>query len=266
MINNSDLTIVITSCEAYSDLWQNHIFLLNNNWINHPEYILVSDKISKRNEKYKDVVRTFDGDYSQRLLSALKTIDTKYVFLTLDDYLLCKKVNQERINFFLEYMEDHKIDYFRLYKRTKTKPWFDKKRNVKLLPLTKSAYEVNLYPSIWRKDKLISIITKDENAWKFEARMTRRAREANLLCVSIDNRGVFEFFDTIRKGKYLRGAYKFLKKNSLYLSEREIRTRKETIGLWIRTQLSRHLPKGLKKFLKNKSNKQYFSDCADNDD
>ena len=40
------LTMLISSCEAYSDLWENHMILLNENWSDRTiDTVVVTDKV-----------------------------------------------------------------------------------------------------------------------------------------------------------------------------------------------------------------------------
>ena len=262
----NDYSIVITTCDKFSDLWSNNLTLLNTFWPSHNEVFLVSDKENDFGKTLCPNFYYFHFDYSFRLLKMLETIQTKYVFLTLDDYLIANTVNENRILEIIKFMDSNNLSYVRFFNRTKTKGWLDKKRKIHLLPLKKDAYEVNLYPSLWNRKDLISIITKDENIWKFEVRLTRRSREKKFKCGWINNKKVFDFVDTIRKGKYLRPAYKFIKRNNLYLSNREQRKFKEDFLLALRTLLSRYLPDKIKRKLKKRSKKAFFSECSETDD
>ena len=261
-----NLCIIVTTCDKYSDLWINNINLFDKYWETHPKIYLISDKESNLMNNANCCFRNFSGDFSLRLLKALKEIDSEYVFLTLDDYLLCNFVDAKRIEVIIDEMDKKRISYIRFFKRMKTKGWLSKDKKIHLLPLTSEAYEVNLYPSIWRKTDLINLISKEENIWKFEVRMTRRCRENKLLCGWTDNKNCFDFVDTIRKGKYLRKAYRFLKKEKLYISDRSIRTMSETIKLNLRTIISRYSPKILKNKLKKITKGEYYSNFANDDD
>lgn len=260
------LSIIITTCDSFSDLWSNNIFLLNKFWPNHPECFVVSDKNNDKGEMIFKNFAYFSSDYSFRLLNLLKTIKADYILLTLDDYLISSFVDVNRINDLVSFMKNNGLSYIRLYNRTKTKGWINKEKRIHLLPLKKDAYEVNLYPSLWRKDDLIKIITHDENIWKFEVRLTRRCRENNYKCAWVSNKKVFEFVDTIRKGKYLRSAYRFLKKNDLYISSRGIRTAEETLHLSLRTLISRYTPDVIKRRIKRKRKNKYYSEFSETDD
>ena len=51
-----DLSLVITTCDSFSDLWSNNNFLLNKFWPNHPECFVVSDK---DNNEGKTIFKNF---------------------------------------------------------------------------------------------------------------------------------------------------------------------------------------------------------------
>ncbi len=264
-MKNDNITILVSTCDNYHDLWLNNKMLFDRFWPNHPSIIYFSD--NNTYEPNFDVLCVGAFEFSSRLKTVLDSIKTKYVFLTLDDYLLDTFVDNQSFDFCLNFLEKNCGDYFRFFKRTKVKgKYVEKKHKIKQLPLTKKAYEINLYPSIWNTESLRKIIKKEENIWKFEVRLTRRAKENQYKAFASYDSHIFHFVDTIRKGKYLRRAHKFLRKQNLYVSDRQKRTVSETLALAIRTFFSRHLPKKLKKFIKKKSGKIYFSDYADGEE
>jgi len=255
------------TCDKYSDLWTNNLQLFDKYWNDRPNTHLVSDKPNDLINSFNCFFHNFNGDFSFRLLNILNKVENEYIFLTLDDYLLHDFVNTKVITDLVNEMTEKKISYIRLFKRKKIHGgWLNSKMRIHLLPLKSETYEVNLYPSIWRRIDLINLIKSDENIWKFEVRLTRRCREKKYVCGWINNKKCFRFVDTIRKGKYLRKAYRFLKKENLYVSERPVRTIGETIKLNIRTVISRFSPDFIKKKLKRLTRKEYFSDYANNDD
>lgn len=211
----------------------NNDVLFNRYWPLHPDIILMSDKANEISKKIDFTFYWYNAEFSERLYETLINVKSQYVLLTLDDYLVFKEVNAPVIDSLVDYMKNHDISYLRLYTRSKTHyGMLNKEKRIHHLLLKKKCYEVNLYPSIWRTDDLRQIIfNKNENIWKFEVRMTRRAREKAFLCGWVDNKGIYDFVDTIRKGKYIRGAYRFLKKEKLYISDRPKRTVKETLLL-----------------------------------
>lgn len=262
----ADITIVVTTCSDYSDLWNNYIILLDKYWPNHPDIVFVSDGKPDAFKTFPYQIFVETGDYSFRLKSCLRKIKTRYVFLTLDDYLINSPVKDKKIEDLVQLMDSSNIKYCRLFHRAKTDPWFDKDRSLKVLPLTKSCYEVNLYTSIWDREALINIINLDENPWKFEVRLTRRAREREYKCISCIDLSIYPFMDTIRKGKYLRKAYKFLRNNNLFISNRKVRSRWEEFKLFIRTTVSDLAPMWFHKWYNKIAKEKPFSYYADNDE
>lgn len=260
------LTIVITTCDKFSDLWLNQIFLLDKYWKQHPIVYLVSDKDNRLADGLNVVFRYFEEEYTTRLRLLLSQVDSEYVFLTLDDYLICDYVDVDRIQEIVRIMDESNLSYVRFYDQTKTKGWFDKEKRIHALPLTSLAYEVNLYPSIWRKTDLLQMLYREENIWKFEVRLTRRCREKGFVCGWVNYKKTFNFVDTIRKGKYLPKAYRFLEKNNLYISDRPVRTKKETFALAVRTFVGRYFPNSIKRIIKKIRKGSYYSDYANNDD
>ena len=262
----NNISIHILSCEAFSDMWENDLYLYNKYWKDHPVINIISDSNSQK--LFEKDVMCIKGEMSTRLLKSLDCVSTKYVFLTFDDYYPCKEINTSKINKLIEEMENKNIDYCRLFDKPRMKGPKNKELGYYNLPL-KEIYEVNFYPSIWKVDTLRKVLKENETIWKAEARITRRARENNLKGIALSYKGTFDFIDIVRKGKYLRSGYRFIKKNNLFLSDRPIRSIRETITLNIRTFISEHIPLSIKNALKkymNKKGKIYYSDYENTDD
>lgn len=255
----NSLSIVITSCLKFSDLWENLDVLFCKHWPSHPSIHLVTDK-NNIDIMSSFVVHEESGDYSYRLLSVLKQLKSEFVFLSLDDYLPNHNVDQTKIISIISLMKKEKYDYCRIYKNPRFGKTINKKEKIKSLTLKESCYEVNLYPAIWRVNSLIKLIEKDENPWQFEVMLTSRCKDNNFKCISCRDKNVFRFIDTIRKGKYLRKAYKFLKKENLFISSRKKRTIYETVSLNLKTAIGRLIPMPIvRKYRKSKMNKSYSS-------
>lgn len=266
-MGDNRLSVCIVTCNKNFDLWQNNKVLFERYWSDHPDIFVVTDEDNIKGSKLFKNFLHVNSNFSYRLLHALNGINSKYVLVTLDDYLLCEHISNNYISKLLYLMDRYNLTYLRLFNRAKINKWLDKKNKLKRLTLKKEAYEVNLYPSIWRKDDLIKLIKQDENPWKFEVRLNRRCRELNYNCAWVDDKNVYPFIDTIRKAKYLRRAYRFLKRKKLYINDsRSIRTIRETISLYFRTIISRYSPTFVKRILKKIMKADYFSNYADGDE
>ena len=89
------LTILINSCEQFSDMWPNIFSLYEKNWPNHPSLIVITDGV-KDTPYPKDSFFECSGEMSDRLIKAIGDVKTKYVFFSFDDYYLTSAVNEEQ--------------------------------------------------------------------------------------------------------------------------------------------------------------------------
>ena len=255
---NNKYSIIVLSCKKFSDMWVNNIVLFDKYWSDRPDLFLITDfddvSIKNSNPSVKRSLRMIDSSMSGRLLESINKIaKTDYIFLTLDDYYVSKKVDCESINELIEIMSKNSIDYCRLFKEKKVPGSFlGEKTKYKKLPLV-STYEVNFYPSIWKTSALKSVIKQDEDIWKTEVRLTKRFRENKLNGIAVYNNNIFPFVDVVRKGKYLPKGISFIKRNGLYLSSRPVISKRETTELFFKNLFSNSkiIPNNIKSKLKN---------------
>jgi len=257
----NDLSILISSCENFSDLWPNIEPLFSRYTDFRNNIFLLSDH---ENSFKFDFIKFIycDGEFSQRLRNGLINIQTDYVLLTLDDYYLDKKVNANEIETIVNLMKKNGVDYCRIYKTPKFGKTINKALKVKKLSLEESCYEVNLYPGIWKRQSLLKIlsISNNENPWQFEVMLTSRCKKLGFNCLSCLKSNLFHFVDVIRKGKYLRSAYRHLRKNNLYISNRKKRTILETFKLNARVVLGKIIPMPIvRRYRRSRFNKSYSS-------
>ena len=266
----NDFSIIILSCNSYSDLWDNNIFLLEKNWKNHPNYMIVSDGLGDYYHNQQKNVAIINDQQSNRIIEAVANCKSKYILLTLDDYFISETINNEKIENILMFLKMNNLQYARLYKKPKIKKSvIDKETGYRFLNFLNCVYEVNFYPGIWDKEALLNVLRKNETIWQSEVMLTKRFKNSGYQGIAVYDKKVFPFKDIVRKGKYLRSAFRFLKKEHLYISDRKVRTIKEEVALLIRTFLSDHISYSFKKKLKklgNKANKSYYSDYYDNNE
>ena len=75
---NSDITLIIGTCDKYHMLWENFIILCNKFWQTDCLKLFISEE---RKVPFANYETHLPGKlpWSNRILSALDTIDTKYV-------------------------------------------------------------------------------------------------------------------------------------------------------------------------------------------
>ena len=260
-INLEDkLSLMVHSCNKFSDLWDAHFNLLNKNWADRKvDTCLVTDSPT---EKTFDSVTVFSAgegkELSERIESVLPSIKTEYILVTLDDYFDIYPISSEKIANLVEIMDKEKLDYICIFERPKTTVKYKDYKNLYEVDLTKD-YRVNLYPGIWRKDFMAKTIREPLNAWMYEVSLTPIAREVGARCAQIKG-DEFPILDVVRKGKLLRKANRYLKKHDLYHGDRPVRTVKEEFALFVITWGNRLLPRFVVNLAKKVLHLKTFSD------
>lgn len=259
MVLENSISLLISTCDKFSDLWDANQYFLNLNWANRNiGTFLVTDK--ETDKKYDDIKIISTGDDDQmptRINKSLAEINTPYVLLTLDDYFLIKNVDNDAIEEIVNFMDTNNIDYCRLYPINK-----EKKKYVKSNPYyysinLKKEYAVNLYPGIWKTDFLKKTFSNDVNAWKYEVSLTKCAIDNNAKCIMYKPK-VFEILDVVRKGKVLHKANKYLKRNNVSIGDRPVASWKTEIRYFIFGTFSHLLPNPVKRFVKKIMRKMGF--------
>ena len=153
--------MLIMSCDGFSDLWSGHIKQLQKHWPDHGmRTVIVTDRETDVSFPGVEILPVCNvPEWTDRLKIALDTVETEYVFVTLDDYFLIKDVNSANMSAMLQMMATEKLDYLRFYLRPKRATahllgdynkihWVD----------TQYVYSVNLYSCIWRKSFLAATV------------------------------------------------------------------------------------------------------------
>lgn len=239
------ITMLISSCDAYSDLWDGHVELLNRNWPDRDfRVLLVTDKpTDKAYEGVEIVAAGADTEMPQRIACALEHVDTPYVLLTLDDYYPVNCVCDERIDSLLEQIEELGIDYLRLFKRPRPKREISGHEGLYWVDLDGN-YRVNLYAGIWRAEFLKATVGEKLNAWQYEVSLTGKAREYGAVCAASLG-GEFETLDVVRKGKILHRAARYFRTDPVYQGDRGLCPLSHEAQIAVRTCMTEHLPKGV---------------------
>lgn len=259
------MTLVINSCDKFSDLWDEHVRILNENWSDREvETLLVTDRPTDRKlERVRIFSAGEDKEYPQRMAAVLPEIRTEYVLITLDDYFPINKIYNDKLERLIGIMDAEGIDYLRLFSDPNSHKRFKDYKGLYEIPLDVN-YAVNLYQGIWRRDFIEKTLGDSQTIWKYEVSLTPTARQIEARCV-LSKGKEFEILDVIRKGKLLHKANRWLKSHGRSLPEREIISYKEELRIKIFSTGKKVLPKRLAVCVKNKLKKKgyvFFSDSV----
>lgn len=262
-----ETTMLILSCDKYSDLWDAYVHQLEMFWPDRGmETYIVTDE--KCNQKYRNItIIPFENcsEWSNRFQKAVDFVKTEYVFVTLDDYFLIKPISTSLFDKYVEMMNKEKIDYLRLVvpPRKSNNEKLRGYNSVRMID-TDKVYSVNMYSGIWRKSFLQKTFDAPLSAWEYEVKLARRARENNAKCV-MTTADVYPFLDVVRKGKLLRKADKYLKKVKIYNGSREVNSWQYEMELRIRQNIIEYAPQWIVNAIRNfmiKHGRHFYSQDA----
>lgn len=246
---NEKLTMVISSCEAYADLWDHHVTLLRENWPDRAiNAVIVTDQ--EHESRYPDVGIFAAGDsmeMPQRIRAFAKGCDSEYLLVTLDDYYVDRPIDTKKIQRAVSLMDEYGLDYLRFW------PYPHEKKRIEGVDKAfwielEGNYKVNLYPAIWRKSFLEQTVKESLSAWAYEVTLTETAKSLGAKCAYSVN-GEFHIVDVIRKGKLLHPAKRFLDAKGLKL-DRELISWKQEIKLNIMYYGKEIVPKPILRWVK----------------
>jgi hypothetical protein len=230
------LSILIFSCDAYSDLWDNFFDCFEKFWHNNNYQCYLVNNFKNYERSGVNVLNAGSGDWSSRAKYALENVPSKYVLTFLEDYYLCDLVTSNEICNVVDYVINNKVDYYQLDKTDKEDyfRWLthDQKDYLFEIPKTRN-YWVDTSVSIWDKSFFLELLgNEDYSAWKFELDRNIDAkypkRYSDKICL-FDCRSLITVRMMVTQGKYDPDSLKLieLKYKKLEIGSRSIMSNKE---------------------------------------
>ncbi len=168
-------TILVNSCDNYSDLWDPFFKLFYNYWGSCPYEIVLNTE--SKDYSYPGLnIKTFNlytqGEkvpWGKRIIEHLVRIETEFVIILLDDFFLREYVNQKKIDNCIRWMKsDVNIAVFSF----EVVEDLNNIESVKYEGFVKrpriADYRFNLQASLWRTKELMSFIMPHETPWEWE--------------------------------------------------------------------------------------------------
>lgn len=236
-MKNTELSIVVFSCDAYSDLWDGFFDCLTYYWPDcHYECYLINNH-KKYDRKGINVINAGEYDWGSRARVSLEMINTKYVLTFLEDYFVCKNIDNNRIIEVLEYVISESVDYYQLDVTDKEDyyRWKNFKENF-LYDIPKNRnYWVDTSIAIWNKSFFLDLLgDKDCSAWEFELARNQETlipeKHKDRICL-FDSRLLVSMCPMVIQGKYYPVALKKMKQigHNIKTHNRQIMTFREVL-------------------------------------
>ncbi|MEW6260545.1 MAG: hypothetical protein AB1547_11665 [Thermodesulfobacteriota bacterium] len=248
------LTVIVSSCDKYNDLWRPFFRLFEIYWPDCPFPVkLISEELKFELSVGESLCLGKGLDWSSLLLRALDRCSTRYVILCLDDFFLRKSVNTQRILHLLWAMDFYHLNMLRLTPRPG--PERDAAGNIEYGTLQPSEpYRVSTQAALWRKDVLQRLLLPGESAWEFEVNGSRRANEIEGFSCVWETAFPYRHH-VIEKGKWFPwAAWRFSRMGiGVDLSRRPVMSVAETIR-WLTSKafgpVARRLPPFVRRVVK----------------
>lgn len=212
-IKRKKFSIIISSCDKYSDLWLPLGNLYKKYWKNcNYDIYLITESLNFKEVTNLDInIKTININsiyWSQRLKLALKSkkIINKNVLLVLDDFFLQSKVIDNIIEKYFNNFIKFRMHMLRLVARPSPQ-----KKNKFLNNIGKienfEKYAISSQAAFWKKNILINQLNDKENIWQFEINGSQRLRNKNVNFYGV-YKDIFPYkHHVIERGKWFPWYY-----------------------------------------------------------
>jgi hypothetical protein len=202
---NSDLSVLVLSCDKYKDLWLVFAHYFQAHWGNcpYPVYLLTNEE-SFQHDRIVSLQTGKDTGWSDSLISALNQIETQYVLFLQEDAFFNLDIDNGLVVNGLHFLGKLGGTTVKLRPaRFPGAPLPDAPSFARISSHT--PYRNGLFLSIWNRSRLLTYLRPGESAWDFETRAGDRT-ESDTGFYSARH-GNFKFIHGVIKGRWVRSAY-----------------------------------------------------------
>lgn len=185
-------TVVVCSCDKYSDLWEPFFTLFHAYWPECPYPVVLNteSKVYARNDMEIRVFSPYKEretvPYGKRMKDCLLSVETPYVLLMLDDFFLRENVHQERLDRMIEWMEKNPdVSCFNFDCIKDTYDIEDGRFEGFKRRSRYGEYRYNMQAGIWRTKTLMNAWKEFESPWQWEVFGNMRSWKNNYVIYSL---------------------------------------------------------------------------------
>jgi hypothetical protein len=170
-VNRPDLTIVVNTCDAYQDVLGIFFCAFKAHWPDCPYAVVINTESNTHD--YPARVhnhRSHKGvdDWGDRLRHTLSSIDTEFVLMLYDDFILDAQVSNERVNDALNLLRSQ-AQVVVAYLMNTALPLSQNDANDTFIALKDRVdYRLNSAPGIWRRQALMEYTAAGDTPWAWE--------------------------------------------------------------------------------------------------
>lgn len=200
-------SVMIYSCDAYSDVWKPFFKLLFKYW-DCPYKVYLACETKSPRIKGVTSLHSIGDTWTERMYDCLSKIPTDYVICMCEDMFVRREVKQDIIDNCIEWMEkDEKIANFN-FEKDYQPTTFSHYSNFSRKP-DDGYYSKSCQPTLWRKSLLLELLNCKKDPWEWELSSTPNTYDYYSWAGSPDDL-VFEYgyhnneWFGIQKGKWIK--------------------------------------------------------------
>lgn len=200
-----NVSVLIYSCDNYSDVWKPFFTLFFKYW-NCQYSVYITTESKKCDFKNVITLNTTGNKWTDRIRKAVECIPTKYIIGMCEDMFLRQPVRQEIIDYCIWEMEkDVSIANFN-FEKSHT-PTEESEYNNFGRKVCDYDYQKSCQPTLWRKDMLLKLLNVSQDPWEWETSETSQDYKY-YVWTGDENELVFEYgyhesWFGIQKGKWV---------------------------------------------------------------
>ncbi len=168
---SDDLTIIVNTCNEYHDVLDIFFYAMEDCWSDCPFPVVVNTESKAYDNQariHNYISPSGSDDWGSRLLSTLQSIESDYVLMLYDDFILDSNVNNHRIQQALRLLQAEQVSVATYLINTKL-PLSSSDSNDVFIPIKDHVdYRLNSAPAIWRKQALIKYTKSGDTPWAWE--------------------------------------------------------------------------------------------------
>jgi hypothetical protein len=172
-----DLTIVVNTCDTYQDVLGIFFHALKAHWPDCPYPVVINTETNT----YQHPARVHNhpspggvDDWGARLLCTLKSVDTDFVLMLYDDFILDSTVSNDRITSALDLLKSHAQATVAYLIDTSLPLNTPDSTHTFVEIKARADYRLNSAPGIWRRQALMTYTAAGDTPWAWEVFGTYR--------------------------------------------------------------------------------------------
>jgi hypothetical protein len=236
--NNQGVAVVVSSCDAYADVWPAFFTLFFRYWPDCPFPVyLIANRARFDHPRVTTLAIDPDRRWATNLRLALERVPCRRVLYFQEDYFLDQPVRTAKIAEWLQYMDARQAGYLRLLAAPGPEmPSADGRSDIGEIP-PDSLWRTSLQAAFWDADLLRSLLRDGESGWDMEVKGRARAAVLPGPFLSVRrvpraDRALSYLFTAVVSGLWIREVRPLLRREGIEVdfAARRLETRWE----WLR--------------------------------